>query len=316
MAVETYSQKKVTLTTLGQLSFCVTNCGAFRQGIYWVSKNHPEFACPIINEMLSRMAPFVDGLWQSGKVTQAMLQTDKFRDHPKRRAFEACGNLLRNADPQLRKHADAGTITHLQALSAHPSLLIARPAGVILMKLDQAPPEAVARRFLRLIEEGNHHGIDGAGKRYRAAIAKVAREWQTVCEKLAEAVYGRVLLDSRRETLLSNETRPDIIVDDGSVKRDDHGTICFCELCIDAKSGDTSFEHSYVGWCRRLEYWIPGTYWTKPWKALRTTVSVRTGTMLCELAIEHDRQDLALEVGRLMGPDGNYTWRWVHSFIA
>ena len=104
IAIEGYPSKKTTLATLGKLNPCATNCGAFCHGIYWVSRNCPEFATSIINEMLERMVPVAFGLWESGKVTQALLQAEKHRNNPKRRAFEACRDILRNGQREIRKH--------------------------------------------------------------------------------------------------------------------------------------------------------------------------------------------------------------------
>lgn len=95
-------------------------------------------------------------------------------------------------------------------------------------------------------------------KRKLEIFIKSGSEWQLLCNKIAMSLYSKVLLDTLHETMLTNGLRPDIIIDDGSIKRDKDGKISYANFIIEVKRSyfDVEDINKYIAYCEKLSIWV------------------------------------------------------------
>ncbi|MBC8248861.1 MAG: hypothetical protein H8E90_04220 [Anaerolineales bacterium] len=102
--------------------------------------------------------------------------------------------------------------------------------------------------------------VELAASKQRTALFAFGHKWQSLCERIAQVLYPSVLLDSNQETMLVDGKRPDIIIDDGSIKRDPaYDGILHANVFIDAKLSEVlppKDIQKYMDHCDRLELWV------------------------------------------------------------
>jgi hypothetical protein len=104
-------------------------------------------------------------------------------------------------------------------------------------------------------------------QRKMQAFFNIGIKWQKICNEIAKKFYGKVLLDTENETTLINNAKPDIIIDNDSVRRNATGKISYADFIIDSK---IAFEihktygtitnidkelTKYVPFCQKLYIW-------------------------------------------------------------
>ena len=118
--------------------------------------------------------------------------------------------------------------------------------------------------FIKSLEIGagdQRELIELAAAKQQTALFAFGHKWQSLCDRIAQVLYSSVLLDSKQETMLVDGKRPDIIVDDGSIRRDPvfYNRISYANLFIDAKlSASVPSEdiQKYMQYCDHLELWV------------------------------------------------------------
>ncbi len=289
--------------------------------------HHPSEAIRLINRLLLNVAACVAGVTNVGprpsdwrRVGPDGLPEKRPVGMDQQLTWLAATQVLRGLSPFIAKTHDAETLDILRLVATHPIGGIAGSATCRLIEVDATVPCAVAARWRGEIEE--HYAKPTAPiyelghicptvrtRRQKRVIASIAREWERACEALACGLYPQVLTARGSKTTLSNGLRPDFIVDDGSIRRDDHGGVCFGATMIDAKSGAIGND-TYDGYCSELQYWCLSRYVTLSRRRSRgTEIAVLRPKELVALARKHKLPEAAREIERLAGPDGDATWR-------
>ena len=192
---------------------------------------------------------------------------------------------------------DRSTLALWQHLAHSPCLAVRFHALTVLERYGQPLPLLTVEEAVDWIVQEEHipEPLRCFGRRgeYHPSVSDRARRWEGLCEQVARLMYGhdKVL----RQPSLSDGTRPDLLIADDKLQRDERGRIIHASLIIDAKTGESSNVSKYKPFASRVKAWH-----LRDAETLAREVRRRGDEALAQQLLEFSRFHLGPQLYRLV----------------